>query len=234
MLGWSWNAQFGAVSQYTQYIHPMLAQCCASVVDGWPALRQHWVNVLYLLGYIQTDISHVYLHLRQLIGRDGHLNQSAVSDIGHSNRVYGLFARKPSQHDKKWRRWPSVVLILGHRPQRWQRRLSVWLECKPEVKEATIQSPDVQGGGEVYVTDKLFISTRLSSALKIFIFSTCLYRTVLDINYLFHSESARNYLFQKYSSPPLPLGDWMVPPWTATESWVNQGFQYHWVNIWCW
>ena len=119
------------------------------VVDGLPTLGQHWVNVLYLLGYIQADISHVYLDLRQLIGRDGHLNQSAVSDIGHSSRVYGIFARKPSQHDKKWRRWPSVVLILGHRLQRWQRRVDVWLECKPESKWATIQfQSGGLGGGE--------------------------------------------------------------------------------------
>ena len=33
-------------------------------------------------------------------------------------------------------------------------------------------------------------------------FITCLYGTVLEINYLFHAGSARNYLFQKYCAPP--------------------------------
>ena len=35
-------------------------------------------------------------------------------------------------------------------------------------------------------------------------FITCLYRTALEVNYLFHAGSARNYLFQK-TPPPLRL-----------------------------
>ena len=31
---------------------------------------------------------------------------------------------------------------------------------------------------------------------------TCLYGTVLEINYLFHAEVVRNYLFKKYSTAP--------------------------------
>ena len=65
----------------------------------------------------------------------------------------------------------------------------------------TIQSP---GGGGVFVADKLFISTRLGGALKLLNFITCLsclYRTVLEVKYLFHAESARHFLFQKYYSP---------------------------------
>ena len=54
---------------------------------------------------------------------------------------------------------------------------------------------------------KLFISTGLGGALKISHFVTCLYGTVLEVNNLFHAESARNYLFQKYSCPP--------PPWES-------------------
>ena len=54
----------------------------------------------------------------------------------------------------------------------------------------------------VFVADKLFISTRLGGALIISYFFTCLYRTVLEVIFLFHAESARNYLFHKYSSPP--------------------------------
>ena len=51
----------------------------------------------------------------------------------------------------------------------------------------TIKSP---GGTEVFVADKLFISTRLGCQLEIANSITCFYRTVLDVNYLFHAESA--------------------------------------------
>ena len=59
------------------------------------------------------------------------------------------------------------------------------------------------GGGldGVFVADILFISTRPGDALKILLDA---YRTVLEINYLFHADSIRNYLFQKYSTPSLP------------------------------
>ena len=33
-------------------------------------------------------------------------------------------------------------------------------------------------------------------------FTTCLHKIVPDVNYLFYSESGRNYLFQKKFSPP--------------------------------
>ena len=39
------------LSQQTQDIHPMLVRCWASVVDGGPALNQHWVNVSCFLCY---------------------------------------------------------------------------------------------------------------------------------------------------------------------------------------
>ena len=62
---------------------------------------------------------------------------------------------------------------------------------------------NIQGGGAgVFVAEKLFISTRLGGALKISNCITCLYRTVLKVNYLFHAESAQNYLLQKTSPPP--------------------------------
>ena len=65
---------------------------------------------------------------------------------------------------------------------------------------------DSQGGGAgVFVAGKLFISTGFGGALNISHFVTFLYGTVLEVNYLFHAESAQNYLFQKYSCPP-PLG----------------------------
>ena len=41
---------FALLTQQTRDLHPMLFQCWASVEDGGPALEQHWVNVLCLLG----------------------------------------------------------------------------------------------------------------------------------------------------------------------------------------
>ena len=61
----------------------------------------------------------------------------------------------------------------------------------------------------------LFISTRLGGALKISNFITCLlYTTVLEVNYLFHVESARNL---KNSSPPPPLEIEWWPPYLSAE-----------------
>ena len=58
----------------------------------------------------------------------------------------------------------------------------------------------------VFVTDKLFISTRLGGALKI----SNIYRTITQVNYPFQAESARYNLFQKYFSPP--PGNLIVAP----------------------
>ena len=60
------------------------------------------------------------------------------------------------------------------------------------------------GAGVVFVAGKLFISTGLGGALNISHFITRLYRTVPEVNYLFHAESARNY-FKKSSLPPWKL-----------------------------
>ena len=61
------------------------------------------------------------------------------------------------------------------------------------------------GGVGFFVAGKLIILTGLGGALKISHFITCLYRTLLEVNYLFHADSARKYFFQKNSSPsPLP------------------------------
>ena len=55
-----------------------------------------------------------------------------------------------------------------------------------------------------------FVAIR--GALKISHFITYLHRTVLEVNYLFHAESARNYLFQESSSPLPPLKiEWWPP-----------------------
>ena len=69
---------------------------------------------------------------------------------------------------------------------------------------------NIQGGGaRVFVSWKLFISSRLGGALKNSNFITRLYRTVLEVNYLF--QSARHYLFQKNSNPPLE-NEWCPTP----------------------
>ena len=66
-------------------------------------------------------------------------------------------------------------------------------------------------GGGGFVAGKLFISTGLGGAVKISHCITCLYRAVLEVDYLFHAESARNYLFQK-KLQPLPLEiEWWPP-----------------------
>ena len=41
-------------------------------------------------------------------------------------------------------------------------------------------------------------------------FITCLYRTVLEVNCLFHAESAQNYLFKKTPAPRLNGGPLMT------------------------
>ena len=60
-------------------------------------------------------------------------------------------------------------------------------------------------GAGVFVAGKLLISTGLGGALKISHFITCLYRTVLEVNYLFHAVSARKYLLKKNFSPHPPV-----------------------------
>ena len=128
------------------------------------------------------------------------------------------------------RRWTNVVLMLAQRRRNvlcllCNSRLNVdiglilgqhrrrWTHIKPVSKEllgstdskgTTIRFPGGGGGAGVFVAGKLFISTGLGGALKISHFVTCLYGTVLEVNYLFHAEFARNYLFQKYSCPPSP------------------------------
>ena len=78
----------------------------------------------------------------------------------------------------------------------------VYINILQGCKGTTIQYPIGGGGAGVFVAGKLFISIRLGGALKISHFITYLYRTVLEVNYLFHAEFAGNYLFKKNSSPP--------------------------------
>ena len=54
---------------------------------------------------------------------------------------------------------------------------------------------NLHGALENFVVDNEFISTGLGRALKSLNFITCLYRKSIQVNYLFHAESARNYLF---------------------------------------
>ena len=43
---------FPSLSQQTRDIHPMMFQCCATVFDAGPTLKQHWVNAPCLLGIV--------------------------------------------------------------------------------------------------------------------------------------------------------------------------------------
>ena len=73
-------------------------------------------------------------------------------------------------------------------------KIDTWTE------DLLLQYPE-GGGPGVFVAGKLFISTGLGSALKSSPFITCLYKTVLEVNYLFHAELDRNY-FKKNPAPP--------------------------------
>ena len=61
-----------------------------------------------------------------------------------------------------------------------------------------------RGGGCSFCRGQIIFSTRPGRALKITNCITCLYRTLLHVNYLFHAESARNYLFKKKTKAPSP------------------------------
>ena len=91
-------------------------------------------------------------------------------------------------------------------PQQPQTFVQGWFNDGPASKEAIMQSPKGGGVAGFFVVYKLFISTRPGGALTILNSIKCSYGTVLEVNYLFHAQSARNYLFQTYSSPP-PPGD---------------------------
>ena len=80
----------------------------------------------------------------------------------------------------------------------------------------------ISRGAGVFGARKLFISTGLGRSLKISHFITCSYRTVLEVNYLFHSESAEIIYFKKTLAPPPPLEiEWCHPKllchWTSLE-----------------
>ena len=91
-----------------------------------------------------------------------------------------------------------------------QKRYYIFQYGNASLTCAHIRCPpfNFRGGGlKFFVAGKLFISTGLDGALKIWLSITCLYRTVLVI-FLFHSESARNYLFKKKPQeipPPLEI-----------------------------
>ena len=66
-----------------------------------------------------------------------------------------------------------------------------------------------EGGAGVFVANKFLFQPGSAACWKFQIYYMFII-TANKVNYLFYAESARNYLFQKYSSPV--LGDWMVPP----------------------
>ena len=54
---------------------------------------------------------------------------------------------------------------------------------------------NLQGAGVVFFADKLPTLTLLGGTLQISNFITCLYRTVLEVNYIFHAGSVRIFYF---------------------------------------
>ena len=67
---------------------------------------------------------------------------------------------------------------------------------------ATIQSPE--GGGVEVLSRTNYFNLARRPAEFFLIASPCLYRTIFEINYVFYSESAQNYLFRKILNPPPP------------------------------
>ena len=59
----------------------------------------------------------------------------------------------------------------------------------------------------------LYRRTRLDGAVKMSNYITCLCRTVLEVSYLFHAESAQNYHFKNAPSRPPPVTkiEWWAP-----------------------
>ena len=84
------------------------------------------------------------------------------------------------------------------------------------------------GGAGVFVAGKLFISTGLAARWQFHIllhFITCLYRAVLEVNYLFHAESAQNYLKKKLQPPPPLLEiEWWLPKLTSRSGGATCAF----------
>ena len=76
-------------------------------------------------------------------------------------------------------------------------------------KGATIRFPG--GGGRSICRGQIIYFNRARRRAENFIFCYMFIWNSSWVNYLFHAESAKNYLFQKYSCPP-PPGNLMVAP----------------------
>ena len=79
---------------------------------------------------------------------------------------------------------------------------NLWCSCLfVRAQWATIQSPGGGGGGVrgcSFCREHIIYFNQAQQRVEKFLnFITCLYRTVLEVNYLFHAGSVRNYLFQK-------------------------------------
>ena len=66
---------------------------------------------------------------------------------------------------------------------------------------ATIRFPGGGGGGRSICRGQIIYFDRARRRAENFTFCYMFIGTVLEVNYLFHAESARKYLFQKYSCP---------------------------------
>ena len=73
----------------------------------------------------------------------------------------------------------------------------------------SIQSP---GGGEGTCRGRnIYLNPAQRRAENVKMYTTCLFRTVLKMDYLFHVESAKTIIIKKILQP-LPLGiEWWLP-----------------------
>ena len=101
-----WMASF----QRTRYNGPMLVQCWSYVVDGVPALKQHWVNVSYPSKH--KHLSNIYTTSAQRLRHWSTLYKCYRNVLCSLVLIYTT--RIPATEV----RGTNVVLMLGHRLQR--------------------------------------------------------------------------------------------------------------------
>ena len=179
--------------------HAMLNQCCFNVGPPSATLAQYWSNICWTsVVSVCCDASCFHLH-----GYVDCYNRSIRS---------------------------SMLNALDERRRHGSSGATVCALCKVdesytfsdyylEVKSDNFIAWDFQTGTDPSWSRYHYSISRggggvCSSAQRRaenFKFITCLCSTDLEVNYSFLAESARNYSFQEYSSPPPE--DWLVAPW---------------------
>ena len=83
----SWNAKPKGSTQLTRDIEAMLGQCWADVVDGGPALTQHWFNVSCLMGISAYFTSDTAFWLCWAVSRGCIVHHVPLTKLGLLNQV---------------------------------------------------------------------------------------------------------------------------------------------------